>query len=189
MLDTNNIHIIPRYIMSAANTWADKLSRHLDSDDMQLDPSAFHEMDTPFGPYTIDRFASALNTLLPRYNANWLDPSCEAVDSLHLADTQRPKENNRCNSPWPLLPDLAQKLLQSGAAATLVGPRWQGKAWHHALTELACHETVLPARAHLFRPGRRHGRGTIGKPHLPVTVFRIPFRPGCTSAGAQSLLS
>jgi hypothetical protein len=34
MLDCNNIHIRPRYIRSAANTWADKLSRHLDSGDM-----------------------------------------------------------------------------------------------------------------------------------------------------------
>jgi hypothetical protein len=62
------------------------------------------------------------------------------------------------------------------------------KTWHHALTDLACHETVLPARTHLFHPGRRHGRGTIGKPHWPVIVFRIPFLPGCTSAGAQLVL-
>jgi hypothetical protein len=94
MLDTNNIHIMPRCIRSAANTWADKLSRHLDSDDLQLDPFVFHEMDTLFGPHTIDRFASALNTLLPRYNANWLDPSCKAVDSLHLADSSWREENN-----------------------------------------------------------------------------------------------
>jgi hypothetical protein len=87
LLDTNNIHIKPRYIRFAANTWANKLSRHLDSDDWQLDPSVFHEMDTRFGPHTIDRFASALYTLLPQYNANWLDPSCEALDSLHLADS------------------------------------------------------------------------------------------------------
>jgi hypothetical protein len=43
-------------------------------------------MDTQFGPHTIDRFASALNTLLTRYNAKWLDTSCEAVDSMHLVD-------------------------------------------------------------------------------------------------------
>jgi hypothetical protein len=94
MLDTNNIHIRPRYIMSAANTWADKLSRHLDIDDWQLDPSVFHEMDTQLGPHTIDRFASALNTLLPRYNASWLDPSSEAVDPLHLADTYLREKTN-----------------------------------------------------------------------------------------------
>jgi hypothetical protein len=86
---------------------------------------------------------------------------------------------------WPLLPDLVQKLQQSGATTTMVASCWQGKAWHRALTELACHETVLPARAHLFRPGRRHGRGTIGKPHWPVTVFRIPLRLGCSSAGVK----
>jgi hypothetical protein len=85
MLDNNNIHIRPRYRRSVANTWADKLNRHLDSDDWQLDPSVSYGMDTQFGPHTIERFASALNKLLPRYNANWLDPSCEAVDSLHLA--------------------------------------------------------------------------------------------------------
>jgi hypothetical protein len=110
LLDTNNIHIMPKYIRSAANTWADKLSRHLESDDRQLDPSVFHEMDTQFGPHTIDRFASALNPLLPRYNANWLDPACEAVDSLHLADSSWREGSNWCNPPWPMLPDLAHKL-------------------------------------------------------------------------------
>jgi hypothetical protein len=93
-LDTNNIRIRPRYIRSAANTWGDKLGRHLDSDDWQLDPSVFLEMDTQFGPHTIDLLVSALNTLLPRYNSNWLDLSCEAVDSLHLNDSSEQEENN-----------------------------------------------------------------------------------------------
>jgi hypothetical protein len=100
ILDNNNIHIMPRYIRSAANTWADKLHRHdLASDDWQLDPSVFHEIDTQFAPHTIDRFASALNTRLPCYKAHWLDPSCETVDSLHLADTHWQEESNWCNPP------------------------------------------------------------------------------------------
>jgi hypothetical protein len=136
-MDNNNIHIRPRYIKSAAKTWADKLSRHLDNDDRQLDRALFHKMDNHFGRHTIHRFASALNTLLPRYNANWLDPSCEAVDALHLSDTNCRDENNWCNPPWPLLPDLAQKLRQSGAKATMVAPRWQGKAWQKILADLA----------------------------------------------------
>jgi hypothetical protein len=41
----------------------------------------------PLRPHTIDRFASALYTLLPRYNASWLNPSCEVVDALPLFDT------------------------------------------------------------------------------------------------------
>jgi hypothetical protein len=69
LLDNNNIHIMPRYIKSAANTWVDKLNRQLDSDNWQLDPAVVQDMDTQFEPQTIDRFASALNKLLPRNNA------------------------------------------------------------------------------------------------------------------------
>eukprot|EP00873_Tetraselmis_striata_P028116 jgi/Tetstr1/448380/TSEL_035661.t1 len=79
-------------------------------DDWQLDPLMFGELGSRFGPHSIDRFASALNTLLPRYNAAWLDPTCEAVDSLHLPDANWRRENNWCNAPWPMLPDLVQKL-------------------------------------------------------------------------------
>eukprot|EP00873_Tetraselmis_striata_P006285 jgi/Tetstr1/426549/TSEL_016847.t1 len=183
LLDSHGIHLRARYVRSAANVWADRLSRHLDSDDWQLDLLMFSEQESRFGPHSIDRFASALKTLLPRYNAAWLDSTCKAVDSWHLPDADWRRENNWCNAPWPLLPDLVQKLQLSGAAATVVAPRWEGKAWHHALTEMEMEDelTVAP-RAGLFRPGRWDGRGMIGMPHCPVTVFRVPFRHGSTCA-------
>eukprot|EP00873_Tetraselmis_striata_P021815 jgi/Tetstr1/442079/TSEL_003162.t1 len=158
LLDSHGIHLRARYIRSAPNIWADRRSRHLDSDDWQLDPLLFAEPESRFGPHSIDRFASALNTLLPRYNAAWLGPTCEAVDSLHLPDADWRRENNWCNAPWPLLPDLVQKLHQNGAAATVVAPRWEGKAWHQALTEMAVEELTVAPRAGLFRTGRRDGR-------------------------------
>eukprot|EP00873_Tetraselmis_striata_P001965 jgi/Tetstr1/422229/TSEL_013081.t1 len=97
LLDSHGIHLRARYIPSAANIWADHLSRHLDSGDWQLHPLLFAEPESRFGPHSIDRFASALNTLLPRYNAAWLDPTCEAVDSLHPPDADwRRRENNCC---------------------------------------------------------------------------------------------
>eukprot|EP00873_Tetraselmis_striata_P006616 jgi/Tetstr1/426880/TSEL_017093.t1 len=142
LLDSNGVHIRARYIRSAANVWADRLSRHLDSDDWQLDPVLFAELEAMWGAHSVDRFASALNAMLPRYNAAWLDPGCEAVDSMHLSDAEWRRENNYCNPPWPLLPDLVQKLRQSGAAATVVAPRWEGKVWHQALTEITVAERV-----------------------------------------------
>eukprot|EP00873_Tetraselmis_striata_P018203 jgi/Tetstr1/438467/TSEL_027022.t1 len=54
--------------------------------------------------------------------------------------------------------DNKAKLQQSGAAATVVAPRWEGKAWHQALTEMAVEELTVAPRAGLFRPGRRDGR-------------------------------
>jgi hypothetical protein len=94
LLDNSNIQITPRYIKSATYTWADKLGRHLDNDDWQLDPTLFLEIDIQFGPHTIDRLVSALHTLLPRYNARWPDHSCEALNELHLSDSRWRDESN-----------------------------------------------------------------------------------------------
>jgi trans-aconitate methyltransferase len=67
--------------------------------------------------------------------------------------------------PWPLLPNLVQKLRQSGAAATIVAPRWTRKAWHQVLTEMASEELIVAPRRELFQPGRRALRGTRGSLH------------------------
>jgi hypothetical protein len=41
LLDTNDIHIRPRYIRSDGNIYADTLSRELDTEDWQLNPRIF----------------------------------------------------------------------------------------------------------------------------------------------------
>jgi hypothetical protein len=63
LLDENGINIRARYIRSAANVGADRLSIHLDNDDWQLDPVLFAELNSRFGSNSIDRFASALYRL------------------------------------------------------------------------------------------------------------------------------
>jgi hypothetical protein len=141
-----------------------------------------------FGKHSIDRFASALNTLLPRYNADWKDLTCEAMDALHLRDNDWRRVNKWCNRPWPLLPNLVQKLRQSGATATVVAPRWTGKVWHQALTEMAFEEIIVAPRRDLFQPRRRALRGTTCSPHWHVTIFRVPFRRGSTCDEERSLL-
>eukprot|EP00873_Tetraselmis_striata_P019117 jgi/Tetstr1/439381/TSEL_027816.t1 len=157
---------------------------------MQLDPVLLAELEAMRGAHSVDRFAHsvhrfalAMNAMLSRYNAAWLDPSCEAVDSLHLADAEWRRENNYCNPMWSLLPDLIQKLRQNGDAATVVALRWESKVWHHALTEIAAAERVaVLTRRDLFRPGRRAGRDMPGAPHLAVSIFRAPFRRDCAPA-------
>eukprot|EP00873_Tetraselmis_striata_P005471 jgi/Tetstr1/425735/TSEL_016155.t1 len=51
-----------------------------------------------------DSSGYALNAMLPRYNAAWLDPGCEAADSFHLSDAEWRRENDYRNPPWPLQP-------------------------------------------------------------------------------------
>jgi hypothetical protein len=49
LLDTNDIHIRPRYIRSAANVWADSLSRELDTEDWQLNSRLFRHLQDRWG--------------------------------------------------------------------------------------------------------------------------------------------
>eukprot|EP00873_Tetraselmis_striata_P001604 jgi/Tetstr1/421868/TSEL_012768.t1 len=58
LLDVHDISIRPRYIQSAANVWADRLSREPDDSDWQLNPRIFAYLQRLWGPRTVDRFAS-----------------------------------------------------------------------------------------------------------------------------------
>jgi hypothetical protein len=124
LLDTNDIHIRPRYIRSAANIWADTLSHEPDTEDWQLNPRFSAHLQARWGPHSIDRFASMLNTQLPRVDARWRDPQCENIDCLRLPDTAWRCENNYCDTLWSALPTLAAKLRRSCATATVGAPYW-----------------------------------------------------------------
>jgi hypothetical protein len=79
MLDSNIIHIMPRYITQIRSEHVGRQAQPaLGQQRMTVRPYCIpRDGHTVRAPYTIDRFASALNTLLPRYMANWLDPACE----------------------------------------------------------------------------------------------------------------
>jgi hypothetical protein len=173
LLDSNDINIRPRYIRSAANIWADKLSRELDYEDWQLNPRVFSHLQRRWGPHTIDRFASMLNAQLPRFNARWRDPLCEDVDSLRLSDDAWRRENNYCNPPWSALPALAAKLAQARASATVIAPFWPNKPWYHAFTRLATETLHFPAARDLFFPGRRGKPEGVGPPAWSIVAFRL----------------
>eukprot|EP00873_Tetraselmis_striata_P036150 jgi/Tetstr1/456414/TSEL_043148.t1 len=81
--------------------------------------------------------------------------------------------------------DPVQKLRKSCAAPTFVAPRWEGKVWHHALTEMAVAERVVMPRLDLFRPGWRAGRDMPGAPLWEISIFPVSFSPDCTCAAAQ----
>ena len=180
LLDNNDIQLRTRYIRSAANIWADSLSRQTDRSDWQLNPRVFHQLESEWGPHSIDRFASLANTLLPRYNSKWLDPGTEAVDSLRLSDNAWRVEHNWCNPPWELLDDLVLKLRSSGASATIIAPHWPGKPWYQQLTELASEAIVYPPSFNLFCPGQRYTPDGVGLTGWSVVAFRIPRRLGPT---------
>ena len=183
LLDSNEIRIRPLYIRSAANIWADRLSRELDRADWQLHPRLFEYLSEIWGAHTVDRFASRENRQLPRYNARWRDGRAEAVDCLSLPDSSWTAENNWCNPPWDLIDDLVAKLRQSGASATVIVPRWPTKPWFHHLSEMASESIDFPPTHDLFSPWRQPGHEGVGPPAWSVVAFRLPgSRPGSRCA-------
>jgi hypothetical protein len=133
-------------------------------------------MDAQFDPHTIDRFASEPNTLFPRYNANWLDLSCEAVDSLHLADTYLREENNWCNPHghcYPTSPKSYSRAAQQPQWSPPVGKEKRG----------TMHLQGWRARRRSCRPARMcsvPGRGTDEAQSASLTVpsFSSGFASG-----------
>ncbi|KAK3243683.1 hypothetical protein CYMTET_46679 [Cymbomonas tetramitiformis] len=162
LLDLHDIELQARYIRSEANVWADNLSRCEDLDDWRLNRDWFVWANKQWGPYTVDRFASEISAQLPRYYAAWKDPKCEGVDSLTY-DWRG--ENNWVNPPWALLDEVAHKLREEGAAATVVAPYWPGQSWFRELEALAT-EVVFWKDDDCFYPGVVKEFNEDGKAHV-----------------------
>ena len=167
-----------RYIRSAANVWADKLSRDREGfEDWMLNPGTLAELHAEIGPFTVDRFATANNTQLARFNALLRGPGVESVDALAQTDAVWRAERNWCHPPWGVLPRLAAKLRQSGASAAVVAPCWRSAPWFQELLEMCDTVRFEPARTDLFRPSAGGRRAEANQPGWNVALFDIPLRP------------
>ena len=187
LLDSEDIRLRSRWISTHANIWADRLSRELDTGDWQFNPRIFRHINKMWGGQTghaIDRFASATNALLPRFNSRWNCPGAEAVDSLSLSDQHWRKHLNWCNPPWRLLHDLVTKLHTSGAAATVVAPLWPSAMWYQQLKAMSTEVRIYPPARDLFLPGQVGGRA-VGSPTWSTAVFRVPLRPSAALPGLR----
>ena len=170
LLDMNDITLRTRYIRSAANVWADSLSRELGLDDWKLNPSVFQELERSYGPHTVERFAAFNNHHLPRYNSLMHDPQSEAIDG--LAQDWR-GENNYLNPPWDMLDQVAQKLEECPVEATVGTPYWPNTLWFPRLYALAVSVWIFPPRPDLFLPGRQGSIRSVGSAPWSVAVFRV----------------
>ena len=81
ILDVNDIHLRTRHIRSAANVWADRLSRRFDCGDWRLSRKEFSYLDRRYGPHSVDRFATNLNTQLPVFNSSMHCPDVSAINA------------------------------------------------------------------------------------------------------------
>ncbi len=118
---SEDIDLKVSWIRRTGNEDADRLSHFIDLDDWAIVPHLCLSLQQRWFACSVDRFASALNTKLQRFNSRFASPGCEAVDAF----SQRwSAEDNWLVPPPALIPAALEHLLRDKAQAILLCPRW-----------------------------------------------------------------
>ena len=120
------IDLQPRWTPREENKVADTLSKIYDYDDWSVKECVFQDISARWGPFTVDRFASAENAKLTRFNSKFYSPGTEQVDALSISWS---KENNYLVPPVYLVPKVIQHLRISRATGVLFVPQWPSAAF------------------------------------------------------------
>jgi hypothetical protein len=180
LLDTNDIHIRPRYIRSIANIYADTLSRELDTEDWQLNPRLFAHLQARWGPHSIDRFDSMLNTQLPRFNAINGATLNAKTSTAYACPTRHGDAKTATATPLglPFLPSPPN--CANRATATVVAPHWPNKTWYQDLQRLVAHILHFPPWLDPLFPGGLGKPAGVEPPAWSIEVFRVTPMPCST---------
>ena len=90
----HRIELTAKHLARSKNVHADRLSRKISPYVWKLNPNLFRYIDQLWGPHTIDRFASDMETQLNRYNSYLWDPHTEGVDALAQQNWKQENETN-----------------------------------------------------------------------------------------------
>lgn len=175
----NNISLRAVWIPGANNSEADELSRRPDPNDWELSPLAFFMIDHKFGPHTVDRMASELNTKLPRFNSRLHDPAAEAVNCFAQ---DWAGETNYVAPPIALIPAVLQHVIKCHAVATIIAPIWPSAWWWGLLSRLSI-SRPLPLPPASFLRGLSGRPGPLKNPKWRFAAFRVA---GYQTAGFQA---
>lgn len=163
------ISIEASWLASVANVWADALSRRTDSDDWRLHPGVYEALVRRYGQHTVDRFASPLNAVCPRFNTQLHAPGTEAVDA--FAVWWGGAENNWINAPFSQASRVLDKVIADKATATVILPVWTAQEWWEPAVARAQEAWLLPQVAGIFSAGR--SQRPAPHPTWRVAVFRF----------------
>ena len=118
----NDIKLDVVWIPRDQNKTADYLSKCIDKDDWEITTTLFDKLNTLYGPFTIDRFASNRNTKTLRFNSKYLCPNTEAVDAF----TQNwESENNLLVPPVGDICRVIKYFENKHVSGTLLVPYWK----------------------------------------------------------------
>jgi ribonuclease HI len=174
LIDKAGIDLRVRWISTHENDYADYLSRGSPYDHLALNDRAWARLEQRFGPHTIDRYASAGNARLPRFNTEVPHPASQGAPALaqdwHL-------ENNFAFPPVSELPALAQLLeAQPQLQATVVAPHWPAAVWTQQLMAVASYAELWLAAQVCQPPSGLHTSAQHVLSGATLAFYRIEAR-------------
>ncbi|XP_078586057.1 uncharacterized protein LOC144867916 [Branchiostoma floridae x Branchiostoma japonicum] len=122
----HHIHLTPEWVPRDENEQADYLSKIFDLDDYKLDVSIFQTLDTLWGPFSYDRFASNYSAQLTPFSSRWWNPQTDAINAFASSWTMH---YNWIFPPPCLIPRILSKINQDNCCGTLIAPFWRSAAW------------------------------------------------------------
>ena len=170
-----------QWVPRELNQLADYISKFYDGNDWQLNPAVFSQLDSLWGPHSLDVFASHLNHLCPKFFSLYHCPDTAGVNAFAFDWSG---ENAWINPPFSQMGRVVRHLRRCRAQATLICPWWPKRPWWHLICpdgRIFAHFVrdwrLLPARPDLVLPGPKHGNHRpVGGPAWEVYALRVDFR-------------
>jgi hypothetical protein len=168
------------------NVEADAVTHLADPGDWAINPHVFEALSRQFGPFTIDRFASHLNHVLPVFNSlNWC-PGTAGVDALQQSDWSH--YCNWVNPPFSAMGQVIRKIVECKCTGVLICPLWPTRPWWPLLCGKPTHfrgfitdAVLLPDSPELFTFKAGRGETVAGTVAPSWAVMALKFDSASTS--------
>jgi hypothetical protein len=154
-----NIDIFPVWINREGNVMAYYLSKIVDCDDWCISHVVFQEIDSMWGPHTVDRFSFDYNSHCSRFNSRWWCPGTEGIDSFKYSWRE---ENNWLVPPPRLISETLRKMENEKSNGTLVIPEWKSAPFWPILFESDTFQQCIKDWKCIGKSCTIRGRGNNG---------------------------
>ena len=196
LVHCERITLINHHCPGEQNTIADEESRKkrlgLDvslpsfQDDLSglaLCPQLFNMVDSlPWGPHSVDLFATHQDRQLRRFCSWGPQPGALAIDAMK---TSWLHENGWANPPFSLIFQVLHKVREEGSTVTLLAPFWPSQPWFPLLMDMLVEAPVLLPRvqAQFRHPLLPHGK----TPQWLTLAWRISGSRSALKASSKRL--
>jgi hypothetical protein len=141
-LEERDLDVRAEHISGKANVLADDLSRRIDDrSNWQLHPRVFAELESIWGPFSIDLFADRLNAQKDRFISWRPDPKALSVDAFLWDWKSEPL--SYAFPPFMFIGKVLYKVVQERADLVLIAPMWAAQSWYPLLLSRLVEEPIL----------------------------------------------